>query len=192
MLHDLDFTKERPLIEFSNNDMDKLSFFCFDKDNLNLEIATLIYEELKLRKSSSSKKILDSLLLKFSSAGHEPIKWLKDARAIMKTIKNIDTKPNYTNSIYIILRDGFTDQNQKYGVYVGQTSKSVEERFDEHMSGTNSGRGLEKYGIQLLKSLWLHGKVRGSKRLYYETKVNVILQAVIPKVSGDFNLDLLD
>ena len=29
MLHDLDFTKERPLIEFSNNDMDKLSFFCF-------------------------------------------------------------------------------------------------------------------------------------------------------------------
>jgi hypothetical protein len=192
MLNDLDLTKERPLIKFSNNDMDKLSFFCFDKDNLNIEIATLIYEELKLRKSSSSKKILDSLLLKFSSAGHEPIKWLKNARAIMKTIKNIDTKPNYTNSIYIILRDGFTDQNQKYGVYVGQTSKSVEERFDEHMSGTNSGRGLEKYGIQLLKSLWLHGKVRGSKRLYYETKVNVILQAVIPKVSGDFNLDLLD
>ena len=192
MLHDLDFTKERPLIEFSNNDMDKLSFFCFDKDNLNLEIATLIYEELKLRKSSSSKKILDSLLLKFSSAGHEPIKWLKDARAIMKTIKNIDTKPNYTNSIYIILRDGFTDQNQKYGVYVGQTSKSIEERFIEHMSGVNSGRGVEKYGIQLLKSLWLYGKVRGSKRLYYETKVNVTLQEVIPKVSGDFNLNLLN
>ena len=192
MLNDLDLTKERPLIKFSNNDMDKLSFFCFDKDNLNIEIATLIYEELKLRKSSSSKKILGSLLLKFSSAGHEPIKWLKDARAIMKTIKNIDTKPNYTNSIYIILRDGFTDQNQKYGVYVGQTSKSVEERFHEHMSGTNSGRGLEKYGIQLLKSLWSHGKVRRSKRLYYETKVNVILQEVIPKVSGDFNLDLLD
>ena len=192
MLNDLDLTKERPLIEFSNNDMDKLTFFCFDKDKLNLEIATLIYEELKLRKSSSSKKVLASLLSKFSSAGHEPIKWLKDARAIMTTIKNVDAKPNYTNSIYIILRDGFTDQNQKYGVYVGQTSKSIEERFVEHMSGVNSGRGVEKYGIQLLKSLWFYGKVRGSKRLYYETKVNVILQEVIPKVSGDFNLDLLD
>ena len=55
MLHDLDFTKERPLIEFSNNDMDKLSFFCFDKDNLNIEIATLIYEELN--KTIQERKI---------------------------------------------------------------------------------------------------------------------------------------
>ena len=61
-----------------------------------------------------------------------------------------------------------------------------------HISGNNSGRGLEKHGIQLMRSLWLHGKVRGSKRLYYETKVHVALEEVIPKVSGDVNLDLLD
>ena len=110
----------------------------------------------------------------------------------MKKIKNVETSPNYTSSIYTILRDGYTNQNQRYGVYVGQTSKTIQERFIEHKSGTKSGKGLEKYGIQLMRSLWLNGKVRASKRLYYETKVHVTLEEVIPKVSGDINEDLLD
>ena len=192
MLENLNFAKERPLIDLLNNDLSKLSDTSFDQNNLNLEIGTLIYEELRLRKSSSSKKLLTNVLSKFSSAGHEPIKWLNNARSVMKKINKVDTNPNYTNSIYIILRDGYTLQNEKYGVYVGQTSKTIEERFVEHISGNNSGRGLEKHGIQLMRSLWLHGKVRGSKRHYYETKVHVALEEVIPKVSGDVNLDLLD
>ena len=108
MLENLNFAKERPLIDLLNNDLSKLSDTCFNQNNLDLEIGTLIHDELSLRKSSSSKKILKDLLAKFSSAGHEPIKWLKDARSVMKKIKNVETSPNYTNSIYTILRDGYT------------------------------------------------------------------------------------
>jgi len=192
MLENLNFAKERPLIDLLNNDLSKLSDTCFDENNLDLEMGTLIYDELSLRKSSSSEKILKGLLSKFSSVGHEPIKWLKDARSIMKKIKNVETSPNYTSSIYTILRDGYTNQNQRYGVYVGQTSKTIQERFIEHKSGTKSGKGLEKYGIQLMRSLWLHGKVRGSKKLYYETKVHITLEEVIPKVTGDKNIELIE
>jgi hypothetical protein len=192
MLENLNFAKERPLIDLLNNDLSKLSDTCFDQNNLDLEMGTLIYDELSLRKSSSSKKILKDLLSKFSSVGHEPIKWLKDARSLMKKIKNVETSPNYTSSIYTILRDGYTNQNQRYGVYVGQTSKTIQERFIEHKSGTKSGKGLEKYGIQLMRSLWLHGKVRGSKKLYYETKVHITLEKVIPKVTGDKNIELIE
>ena len=192
MIENLNFTKERPLIDLLNNDLSKLSETCFNQNNLDLETGTLIYEELSLRKSSSSEKILKGLLSKFSSVGHEPIKWLKDARSLMKKIKNVETSPNYTSSIYTILRDGYTNQNQRYGVYVGQTSKTIQERFIEHKSGTKSGKGLEKYGIQLMRSLWLHGKVRGSKKLYYETKVHITLEKVIPKVTGDKNIDLIE
>jgi len=192
MIDNLDFTKDRPFIEFPNEDLNVLSYNCFVNNDLNLEIATLIYEELKLRKSSGSKKILSNLLSKFSSENHEPIKWLKDARLIMKTIKHVDTKPKYTNSIYAILRDGYSDQNHKYGIYVGQTSKAVEDRFMEHKSGIRSGSGLEKNGIQILRSLWLHGKIKGSKRLYYETKFHLKLKEVVPKVSGDVYPELLD
>ena len=192
MLNNFDFTKDRPLIDQSNVALNLLSIACFPNNDLNLEIATLIYEELKLRNSSCSKSVLSNLLSKFSSVNHEPIKWLKEARLMIKKIKDVDTKPQYTNSIYIILRDGYTNQNQKYGVYVGQTSKTVKERFIEHKSGLNSGRGLEKYGIQILKSLWIHGKVKGSKRLFYETKIHIALEEVIPKVSGDINIGLLE
>ena len=192
MLENLNFAKERPLIDLLNNDLSKLSDTCFDQNNLDLEMGTLIYDELNLRKSSSSKKILKDLLSKFSSVGHEPIQWLKDARSVMKKIKNVETSPNYTSSIYTILRDGYTNQNQRYGVYVGQTSKTIQERFVEHKSGIKSGKGLEKYGIQLMRSLWLHGKVRGSKKLYFETKVHITLEEVIPKVTGDKNIDLIE
>lgn len=192
MLENLNFAKERPLIDLLNNDLSKLSDDCFDQNNLDLEIGTLIYDELSLRKSPSSNKILEDLLSKFSSVGHEPINWLKDARSVMKKIKNVETNPNYTSSIYTILRDGYTNQNQRYGVYVGQTSKTIQERFIEHKSGIKSGKGLEKYGIQLMRSLWLHGKVRGSKKLYYETKVHITLEEVIPRVTGDKNIELIE
>ena len=99
MLENLNFAKERPLIDLLNNDLSKLCDACFDQNNLNLEIGTLIYEELRLRKSSSSKKLLTNVLSKFSSAGHEPIKWLNDARSVIKKINNVETNPNYTNSI---------------------------------------------------------------------------------------------
>lgn len=192
MFNNIDFKKDRPLIEFSNDALDLLSEECFAFGKLDLEIATLIYEELKLRKSKGSKNILVDVELKFSLINHEPIRWLKDARKIMNTIRNVDANPKYTNTIYTILRNGYTDENQKYGVYVGQTSKSIEERFKEHKSGKNAARGLEKYGIQLLRSIWLHGKVRRSKRLFYETKVHNMLAQVVPKVSGDINLDLIE
>ena len=67
----------------------------------------------------------------------------------MKKIKNVETSTNYTSSIYTILRNGYTAQNQKYGVYVGQTSKTIEKRFIEHKLGTKLGKDLEKYILKL-------------------------------------------
>ena len=66
-IENLNFAKERPLIDLLNNDLSKLSDTCFNQNNLDLEIGTLIYDELSLRKSSSSKKISKDLLSKFSS-----------------------------------------------------------------------------------------------------------------------------
>ena len=50
--------------------------------------------------------------------------------------------------MYVILRDGYAKKNGRYGLYVGQTSKTPEERFSEHLAGIRSGRGLKKNGIQ--------------------------------------------
>mgnify|MGYP006076208033 CR=1 FL=1 len=191
MLNRFDFKKDRRLINCLNDELFCLSIKCFEENSLDLEIATLIYEELKYRKSSSSNKLLSDLLLGFSIVNHQPIQWLNHAKSIIRSIKNVDHNLKYTISIYAILRDGYSNKNQRYGVYVGQTSKSVEERFLEHKSGINSGRGLPIHGIQILRSLWPFEKVKGSKKLFYETALNLSLKKIVPKVSGDINMDLM-
>ena len=62
---------------------------------------------------------------------------VKRAREKIKKIKNIHNKSKNLNSIYVILRNGYSIQNQTYGVYVGQTSKTPEQRFVEHKSELN-------------------------------------------------------
>ena len=189
MLEDFDLIKDRPFIKFSNNTISQLIVDCFKIDRLDLEIATLLYEELKLRKTSKSKTLLSEIELEFKKVNHTPIKWLKEAREKIKEIKNVHNKSKNLNSIYVILRNGYSIQNQTYGVYVGQTSKTPEQRFFEHKSGIKSARGLKKYGIQLLRSLWPYGKVDSDKKLCYETKLHLTLKKVVPKVSGDVKAD---
>ena len=71
MIENLNFAKERPLIDLLNNDLSKLSDSCFNTNYLDLEFATLIYEELIHVRSSSSNKLLKDLLSKFWPADHE-------------------------------------------------------------------------------------------------------------------------
>jgi hypothetical protein len=188
----VDFKKDRPFIERSNDELKLFAIDCFADEKLDLEIATLIYEELKLRKSLGSRKLLSEIKLNFSSVNHQPIKWLSKARLNIKKINKIDNKSKNLNSIYVILRNGYSKENLIYGAYVGQTSKAPEKRFIEHKSGIRSARGLKKYGLQVLRSLWPYGGVNSSKKLCYETKLHLNLKEVIPKVSGDVNCDELD
>ena len=58
-----------------------------------------------------------------------------------------------------------------------------------NMAGINAGKGLQKNGIQLMRSLmWPWQKVPGAKRLYYESALHKALEignASGPIVSGD-------
>ena len=42
----------------------------------------------------------------------------------------------------------------RYGIYVGTTTKTIQERYLQHTSGIKSGRGLKKNGLQIMKSLF--------------------------------------
>ena len=112
------------------------------------------------------------------------------ARRNLKSLKFEDKpKKNYTNSLYVILRDGFSENNGRYGIYVGETTKTVEERFEQHISGIKAGRGLPKHGIQLLYSLmWPWQKVPGKMNLFYESALHLALavdNGSGPRVTGN-------
>ena len=133
------------------------------------------------KKSEHLKEVTNN----FKKIGHYPIPWLDKVRKKISKLELPISSQNYTSSIYVILRDGYSQKNSRYGVYVGTTTKSVEERFNQHKSGFRSGRGVQKYGIQVMRSLLPSIKIKARERLYYESALNILLSSVVPKVSGD-------
>tara|TARA_B100000963_G_C22560788_1_gene641221 strand:- start:480 stop:1148 length:669 start_codon:yes stop_codon:yes gene_type:complete len=158
----------------------------------DLELATLAILELEHRESPKAFTSASKIRLALREKGHQPIPWLMQARSNLKFLKfEHKAKKSYKTSLYVILRDGFSDNKGRYGIYVGETTKAVEERFQQHISGIKAGKGLPKHGIQLLHSLmWPWQKVpwEDSMNLFYESALHKALtldNSSGPKVSGN-------
>ena len=157
----------------------------------DLEAVTLVLAELSHRSNKAASNAKSHVQDRLEEINHQPIQWLFEARNSLKLL-SFEEKPNenYTASTYVILRDGYSNQNGRYGIYVGQTTKSLEQRFNEHLTGNNAGRGMQNHGLHLMRSLmWPWQKVPGSKRLFFESALHRALELGnkrVPKVTGDF------
>lgn len=181
---------ERPFIQQQAPSLVDAAKEGLSKQYPDLELATLALLELEHRESSKALTSASKIRLALREKGHQPIPWLMHARRNLKFLKFEDKpKKNYTNSLYVILRDGFSENNGRYGIYVGETTKTVGERFEQHISGIKAGRGLPKHGIQLLYSLmWPWQKVPGKMNLFYESALHLALavdNGSGPKVTGN-------
>ena len=120
--------------------------------------------------------------------------WLTRVRETLSLLNPIPSK-EYRASVYVIARSGYVEDNGVYGVYVGQTSKTPEERCQEHLTPGHprAARGLPEHGIGLVYSL-MHPsiKVPAGDKLKYETSLNFALRLAIPKVTGDYQKDFRD
>lgn len=185
-----DLSVERPFIQQQAPSLLDATQEGLSKKYPDLELATLALSELEQRESTKAKKSALKIREMLSDKGHEPISWLMKARRNLALLNFEDIpNPNYTVSLYVILRGGYTDMNGRYGIYVGQTIHTPEHRFEQHVNGENAGHGLETHGIQLLYSLmWPWQKVPGARRLYYEAALHCALEldnAGGPRLSGD-------
>lgn len=116
----------------------------------DLETVTYICDYLATRKR---QKNLNSLTRIMKKIGYEPIPFLSDARRITETFQKT-TKG--TNNLYIIL---LNDEKKGFGLYVGQTSKAVKDRFAQHLTGNrkeNYAARCHKQMLMLLPSLFGH------------------------------------
>ncbi len=152
-----------------------------------LELATLAQSELRSRGDDLATS------MKFADADLVPIPWLDAARlavqvAFPSEVLDAEKKGRLGGSIYVILRDGYSEMNGWYGVYVGSTRKTIEKRFREHRTSSRAGRGLIAHGIEPLYSLFDHLNpmpVAKKSLVEWETRLHEALAPVIPKVSGD-------
>lgn len=115
----------------------------------DIERATYIYEILKTRKRQKFSNQLQRAMAKLDM---EPIAFLMQVREITKTYKR---RTKGTNNIYIVLLDGYL-KGGRYGLYVGKTSKAVEERLAVHKAGGKYAAQCNKKMRVLLHGLFEH------------------------------------
>lgn len=154
-------------------------------DPLDLELATLAYDELSRRRAHRAIVKADRI---FAQARIRPIPWLDAATKILGLLEAPPPGP-YQGHLYVVLISGFTEQNQFYGAYVGSSRYKPETRFQQHKAGVRASSLVKRRGVQVLKSLcWPSGRtIPGGRNIVkWESALNRCLNLVIPKVRGDY------
>lgn len=59
------------------------------------------------------------------------------------------------HSVYVILLHD-ARRRQPWGLYVGQTSRDPDWRFDQHKAGYKASRSVRRFGVCLLPQLFQH------------------------------------
>ncbi len=183
----LNYAHERPFRNWQDNHLTAAIGGWVKQNPPSLELATLALEELRGRGADLNAA------MRFAEAGLEPIPWLAAAGQRVRDvftpeILERDKSGRLGGAVYVVLRGGYTDTNGHYGAYVGSTRKSPAARITEHRKGVRAGRGLPRYGIEPLWSLFdAINPVPSRKQelVTWETRLHEALAPVVPKVTGD-------
>ena len=183
--HKFNYQLKRPLAQLLNADLMNLIESSLSPGFIDLELATLANIEIGCR----GKKIQQSKSL-FKEYNHKPIHWLESARESLSILRK-PSKGNYKGNLYVILRKCPPGSINEYGVYVGSTSKRIEQRFNEHKNPSKeknlAARGMPKYAVQIMKSLsWPWRGVPSKDLIYYEYALHAALTTSIKNVWGNF------
>ena len=77
-------------------------------------------------------------------------------------------EPGAHHSVYIVLLHD-PRLNGRWGLYVGQTSRDPDWRFDQHKAGYKASRAVKRFGVRLLPELVEHlNPMRGWESLELE------------------------
>lgn len=183
----LNYVHERPFRNWKDQQLTAAIGGWLSTNPPGLELATMAYDELKLRGTDLNAG------MKFAAAELEPIPWLEAAKTQVRETFTPDIleqqkEGRLGSNVYVILRHGYSRENGLYGAYVGSTGKSPGQRCSEHRKGIRAARGLPRYGIEPLWSLFDFinpvPKARAGRE-EWETRLHEALAPVIPKVTGD-------
>lgn len=142
------FQQIRPFREDSKESLIKIVKSELSKEQV--ELPSLINTELGYHRNDPDARIEIGIL--FEKAKRKPIRWLYPARKELKKM-SFNPKRSGDHSLYAVLLE--YPNYPKYGVYIGESEYSFEERYQNHKKGEKyvSSRHVFKYGIEILYSL---------------------------------------
>ncbi|MDD9909070.1 MAG: hypothetical protein OXR62_05185 [Ahrensia sp.] len=183
----INYAHPKPFRNWTDQQMTAVIGGWLSGDPPSLELATLALAELRGRQADLAAS------MKFADAGYEPIPWLEEAGERVRDVFTPQVLAQQKSGrlgahVYVMLRWGYSAENGLYGAYVGSTGKPVATRCAEHRKGIRSARGLPRYGVEPLWSLFDFinpvPKARAGRE-EWETRLHEALAPVIPKVTGD-------
>jgi predicted GIY-YIG superfamily endonuclease len=82
--------------------------------------------------------------------------WMSKAERIARTFHATTARERGANhSVYVILLHD-PSRMGRWGLYVGQTSRDPDLRFDQHKAGHKASRAVKRFGVRLLPHLVAH------------------------------------
>lgn len=99
-----------------------------------------------------SPRYRQAILAPLQAAGMQAIDWWDKALGASRRVQRT-TRGNH--HLYVVLLDGFSKGSQ-YGLYVGESSKTPEHRFEDHLNGKHAARSVRRLGKCLLPALYEH------------------------------------
>ena len=195
----LDLAKLRPLRNLSTLELREFAYLALNRSWHALELATLAHDEATIRaKKGGNLETLRHIKALFYKTNSLPIPWLQDARKALKEKLNRTRRTGGNASVYFVLVSGFTETNQYYGCYVGQTmttqldifSDNQSARIAKHYTGIRAATSVKTRGIEPLWSLnhFTLNIADTRKQIEdLETSIHRSLETVLPRVLGDTN-----
>jgi hypothetical protein len=82
--------------------------------------------------------------------------WMPKAVRAAGTLRAVTVgQPKAGHSVYVILLHD-PQKRQPWGLYVGQTSRDPDWRFDQHKAGYKASSSVRRFGVRLLPELVGH------------------------------------
>ena len=82
--------------------------------------------------------------------------WTGRARAVSRALgAETAGRAGTAHSVYVVLLHDSRGPG-RWGLYVGQTSREPDLRFDQHRAGYKSSRAVRRFGVRLLPELVAH------------------------------------
>ncbi|MGF7150342.1 putative GIY-YIG superfamily endonuclease [Sphingomonas zeicaulis] len=82
--------------------------------------------------------------------------WLARAATVARAFgATTQGMPRASHSVYVVLLSRAAHP-EPLGLYVGQTARDPDWRFDQHKTGYKASRAVRRYGVRLLPELVAH------------------------------------
>jgi len=117
----------------------------------------------------------------------DPMPWFNTAETICRSFSaRTHRKPGVQSKVYIVLLKGVNKKRPGYALYVGQTARKPEVRFQQHKDGYKASKYVKKYGIRLLPELFEHlNPMSNAESIELEANIAAALRrAGVPTYGG--------